>query len=939
MANETKVRDHRFSLDAGQAGRLEAYLADHHFPHMSSLLCDWTWETDDRLEITFISERFSQTCTLLESTVLGRTLPALTLADDKAGLGEGRTFNLLENLKPFENVACSLLDPHGNIVHIALSGAPRFADGGIFLGYSGTACNITPLLAFRRHYYDEKRSCDEQPAPTPPQIAPSPRDQGGVEAPLSSPAADPDAFVVYDPHGRIIAASPQYAALYPAVRDLIRPGAALGDILHAAARRLHIGAASESPERWVARKLDERLRPPSGPQEIFRDGRWWRISELVSADGNVISMHTDITERRKHMQKGRESGARYRQLVNLIPDMICTVRGGNITWLNPAGVRMLAVGDAGDVVGKPLNHIVHPDYQIVTDNEFETLSTARDGVPIKMIRADGSFFDVEISLRPYPDGERRHCERPDGEVMIMARDITVHNHTARTLLDREARLRGIMNAVIAGIISIDADGVILSLNAAAEKIFGYGEYEIVGCPAAQLMADAPPKDASKRRRGKKGQTLTLDKTKIMGKNRELIGIRKDGTRFPLELTLSELSRNDSTLLIGVVRDLRARKQAEKALRDSEERYALAIDGAAEGIWDWNLPEDCVYTSDVLRNMLSYKSNRIKSRSWMKTIHPADRERFRRSLLQHLKGKSEIFSIEYRLNSKNMGMRWVRQRGKALRDETGRAYRIAGSLSDVTERVAFQKSLKKAKETAEVANRVKSEFLANMSHELRTPLNAIIGFSDIMCTGLFGKIDARYQDYIQSIHDSGAHLLGLINDILDVSRIEVGKLELNDDIIAPLDAIDAAVGLVRPDADAAKIALVVHIEDGLPPIRVDARRFRQILLNLLSNAVKFTAEGGRVTLTAAIDRTGAFVISIADTGIGMSSDEINLSITPFGQVDSTLSRKYEGTGLGLPLAKNFVEMHGGRFLLDSTPGQGTNVTIMLPTERVIDPQKV
>jgi PAS domain S-box-containing protein len=257
-----------------------------------------------------------------------------------------------------------------------------------------------------------------------------------------------------------------------------------------------------------------------------------------------------------------------------------------------------------------------------------------------------------------------------------------------------------------------------------------------------------------------------------------------------------------------------------------------------------------------------------------------------------------------------------------------------TFHDITERNVTERQLRATSLRAEAASRAKSEFLANMSHELRTPLNAILGFSEILTQGLFGPLgDPRYHDYAEDIHRSGTHLLTVISGILDLSKAEAGHLELHESIIHLPDAMDASLATVRAQAERAGVALVVAAPGNLPQLLVDEGKLRQILINLLSNAIKFTPEGGRVSLEAGLDAAGGIAIHVRDTGIGMAPEEIPLALQPFQQIDSRLSRRYEGTGLGLPLSKRLAELHGAGLEIDSTPGRGTRVTVRIPPERV------
>ena len=259
----------------------------------------------------------------------------------------------------------------------------------------------------------------------------------------------------------------------------------------------------------------------------------------------------------------------------------------------------------------------------------------------------------------------------------------------------------------------------------------------------------------------------------------------------------------------------------------------------------------------------------------------------------------------------------------------------GVLVDVTLLKSREEELSRAMEQAQQASRAKTEFLANMSHELRTPLNAIIGFSEIMLGELFGPLgQPRYVEYARDVHNSGQHLLTIINALLDVAKIEAGQMELDERTTDVAALIGDCLPFVREKVATGHLVLGVDVPADLPALSLDPGRMRQVLLNLLSNAAKFTGPGGAIKISAARSADGGVALAITDTGIGMNGDEILVALQPFRQVDNALSRRYEGTGLGLPLAQRLVELHGGKLEIESAPGQGTTVTVFLPRRRVL-----
>ena len=257
------------------------------------------------------------------------------------------------------------------------------------------------------------------------------------------------------------------------------------------------------------------------------------------------------------------------------------------------------------------------------------------------------------------------------------------------------------------------------------------------------------------------------------------------------------------------------------------------------------------------------------------------------------------------------------------------------LLDLTDRRETEEALRRAKDAAEAANRAKSDFLAHMSHELRTPLNAVIGFSEIIFRELFGSVGKpRYAEYARDIHASGTHLTKVIDDILDISKAEAGSAELDEGPVDVAELASASLRLVEPRATAGKVSVARRLAPDLPVIRADARRLKQVLLNPLSNAVKFTPPGGHVELEARVAEGGRVELAVRDTRIGMDPKDIPRALEPFAQVDNALSRRYEGTGLGLPLSRKLVELHGGTLTIASQIAKGTTVAVRMPYARTL-----
>jgi PAS domain S-box-containing protein len=385
---------------------------------------------------------------------------------------------------------------------------------------------------------------------------------------------------------------------------------------------------------------------------------------------------------------------------------------------------------------------------------------------------------------------------------------------------------------------------------------------------------------------------------------------------------------------GTARDVTEEKSAAERAAQSQSQLSQAIESISEGFSLFDPADRLVLCNSKFRASFTHSAAlvvpgvrfadliRAAVENGDIALPPEAREEW---LAERLRRRAQP-RVSFELELANG--RWLRVSDRKTADGS-----IVGIRTDITDLKHREEALFAAKETAEIASRSKSEFLANISHELRTPLNAIIGFSEIMREQLFGPLGSpQYLEYTGDVLDSAHHLLDVINDILDIAKAEAGKLELAEDVVDIATIVSAATRLVQERAQRNQVALLTDLP-ALPPLHADERKLKQILINLLTNAIKFTPPEGSVTVAARRAEGGELLLTVADTGIGIAEADIATALAPFGQVDSKLNRKYEGTGLGLPLCNAMVKLHGGELMVESVVGKGTTVTIRLPASRV------
>jgi len=655
----------------------------------------------------------------------------------------------------------------------------------------------------------------------------------------------------------------------------------------------------------------------------WRDGVWKYGSAAGALNLMIVALGFFLARewrRREASQQAlTESLVQSHLVTDNVPAAIVAVdRDGRVRFANGTVAEWYR-RSAGDLIGLKISDFV-PQH---------ALDQFRPGIEAVLA---GKSHRAEGRVR-YPDG----CERwvdfnrvpdiaPDGTIrgyVSLAVDITARKEAEEALRKSEAQYRLVADNLPAGIVQVGADLRLKYANRVIEQWYARSNAELIG---GKITENVPPEMLAKFRNAIEGA--------LAGKTtREEYKMRfPDGQERWLDYTRVPDYGEDGKVrgYFGLAVDITARRQAEKKLRESEEHFRKVFEMSPDAIYVHaggrivvaNASAAQMFGFDTVESMLGVETFSL--------YHPESHEKImaRRAALENNGEVQPVIEHRYTRRGGEMFTGEARAANFVWQGEPA----IIVFVRDTTERRRFEEELIAARDRAEIASRAKSEFLANMSHELRTPLNAIIGFSEILIDERLAGVRPP-REYATDIHESGLHLLNIINDVLDMAKIEAGKIMLEEEMIDIAVEIDAALRMVAPRADDGALALATDIERGLPLVFADRRLFKQIMLNILSNAVKFTPRGGAITVRARREAGGRLAVSVADTGIGIRQADLERVLQPFGQAESGLARRYEGTGLGLPICKALAELHGGTIEIASTPGAGTTVTVRFPADRM------
>jgi PAS domain S-box-containing protein len=555
------------------------------------------------------------------------------------------------------------------------------------------------------------------------------------------------------------------------------------------------------------------------------------------------------------------------------------------------------------LIGQPLELLLPADLRIrhvshradfAADPRTRTMGA---GLDLVARREHGEEFPVEISLSPLP--------MPDGLYVVSAiRDISERQRAAR---DR-ASLATIVEASGDAIVGTTLDGIVTSWNPAAERLFGYNAAEMIGRPIDIL---APPRDvemiSSNIAALRRGKTV---------RNLETTRSRKDGSEVDIALTISPV-RDQEGVIIGaaaISHDISRRKQAEATARDLEEQLRRAFESSAIGMALVAPDGRFLRVNRSLTQMLGYREDELLATTFQELTHPEDLSSDLALGQQLLAGAIPSYTLEKRYIHHDGGVVWGRLSVSLVRDDHGEPLYSVAQIQDIT--------------GAHEAERLKDEFVAIVSHELRTPLTSIAGFVDLLLEGAGGETTAEAEHYLTVIQRNSHRLITLVNDLLDMSRIEAGKIELHREAVDLARQLRDLVAAFAPQIASKAQIVRLALPERLPRVWADRERCAQIFTNLIANACKYTPAGGEIVITAFRDGD-AVRVEVADNGIGISEEDQPLLFTRFFRASHRATREESGTGLGLPITRALVELHGGTIAVRSAPGAGSAFSASLP----------
>ena len=531
----------------------------------------------------------------------------------------------------------------------------------------------------------------------------------------------------------------------------------------------------------------------------------------------------------------------------------------------------------------------------------------------------GDFLTLLSSSRiAFTELQSRHKALMEEKESLLS-SITRLTKQLREIQQAKVSIEAILETAADAIITVDALGTLEMVNRSAERLFAYTREELIGRNVTFLI---PSRDSNSNL-----STVSVSAMhnllKIPISTGEVLGRRRDGTSFPVYLSVGVVPVEDTFRFTAIILDISHQKRVEQALQESEARYRSVVDNVKEVIFQTDLDGHWTFLNPAWSEITGYAIDSSLGQPLLDSVHPLDHQRTKELFDQLIRHEQEYCRNEIRYISRSGDFHWLEVYARPTLDVNGQVTGTSGTLTDITERRETERALQLAKEEAESASRAKGEFLANISHEIRTPMNAVIGMTSILQDTVLTE---EQKNYVETIRTSGDALLTLLNRVLDFSKIESGHMEFENEPFHLLDAMEDSLMLLAPQAFEKGLELAYLVAPGTPTeLMGDKGRLRQILVNLIGNAVKFTAHGEIMVFVEAVERANQlwqFQFTVKDTGIGIPPELISRLFKPFSQVDTSTTRQFGGTGLGLAISRKLAEMMGGEMTVESKPAQGS-----------------
>ncbi|MDV7212372.1 PAS domain S-box protein [Azotobacter beijerinckii] len=533
------------------------------------------------------------------------------------------------------------------------------------------------------------------------------------------------------------------------------------------------------------------------------------------------------------------------------------------------------------------------------------------------VRKNGTHFPVSLVVTTMRDETGQNLG-----YLGIAVDITERKAAERELAASLAITQGILDTAINPIITIDARGTVHSFNPAGERVFGYRREEVVGHNVKMLM----PEPYCSAHDGYLERYLHDNTPRVIGVGREAVGLRRDGSAFPIQLYVGAMQIADEPMFVGMIVDISEQQRQQRELTATRDQLLMASEVAGLGIWSWNLADDSLQFNERMFELYdlppTLREHGLNYGHWRSRLHPEDREATEALLQAAVEGRGH-YSPAFRILCQDGRVRYIQAGAQVERDASGKALRVIGINLDITAQRELESRLRQAREQALAASAAKSAFLANMSHEIRTPLNAVLGMLQLLQQT---ELNRRQHEYVTKTQSAAKSLLGLLNDILDYSKIEAGKLQL-DPHPFELETLMRDLAVVLSGNQGQKdIEVMYDLAPSLPPRLIgDSLRLQQVLINLAGNALKFTLQGQVVLSIATLERANDSIrlrIAVSDTGIGISPDQLEHIFEGFTQAEASTTRRFGGSGLGLVISQRLVRLMGGELQVQSEPGKGS-----------------